>query len=111
LAELVRLIDEGKISGKSAKTVFEQLVDSGRPPGEIVAEKGLEQLSDASAIEVAVQQVIAANARQVSQYLAGNEKVFGFLVGQVMKATRGKANPQTVNDILKKRLQSVSERG
>ena len=111
LAELVRLIDEGRISGKIAKTLFEELIDSGRPPGEIVAEKDLEQVSDASAIETAVQQVIAANARQVSQYLSGNEKVFGFLVGQVMKATRGKANPQTVNEILKKRLQSVSERG
>jgi aspartyl-tRNA(Asn)/glutamyl-tRNA(Gln) amidotransferase subunit B len=110
LAELVRLIDEGKISGKIAKTVFQQLVDSGRSPGEIVAEKSLEQVSDASAIETAVQEVLAANARQVSQYLSGNEKVFGFLVGQVMKATRGKANPQTVNDILRKSLQGVGER-
>jgi aspartyl-tRNA(Asn)/glutamyl-tRNA(Gln) amidotransferase subunit B len=106
LAELVRLIDEGKISGKIAKSVFDQLIDSGRAPSEIVAEKGLEQLSDASAIETAVQQVMAVNARQVSQYLAGNEKVFGFLVGQVMKATQGKANPQKVNEVLKKKLQA-----
>jgi aspartyl-tRNA(Asn)/glutamyl-tRNA(Gln) amidotransferase subunit B len=106
LAELVRLIDGGRISGKIAKTIFEQLVDSLRTAGEIVAEKGLEQLSDASAIEAAVQQVMTVNARQVSQYLAGNEKVFRFLVGEVMKATRGKANPQTVNELLKKHLQS-----
>jgi aspartyl-tRNA(Asn)/glutamyl-tRNA(Gln) amidotransferase subunit B len=106
LAELVRLIDEGKISGKIAKTVFDQLIDSGRAPSEIVAEKGLEQLSDASTIEMAVQQVIATHTQQVSQYLAGNEKVFGFLVGQVMRATQGKANPQKVNELLKKKLQS-----
>lgn len=108
LAELVRLIDEGRISGKIAKIVFEQLIDSGQTPSEIVAEKGLEQMSDSSSIETAVQQVLAANAKQVSQYLAGNEKVFGFLVGQVMKATRGKANPQKVNEILKTRLQTGS---
>jgi aspartyl-tRNA(Asn)/glutamyl-tRNA(Gln) amidotransferase subunit B len=105
LAELVRLIDEGKISGKIAKGVFEQLLDSARAPSEIVTEGGLEQVSDASTIEMAVQRVMAANAQQVSQYLAGNEKVFGFLVGQVMKATQGKANPQKVNEILKKKLQ------
>jgi aspartyl-tRNA(Asn)/glutamyl-tRNA(Gln) amidotransferase subunit B len=104
LSELVRLIDEGKISGKIAKSIFEQLIDSSQTPSEIVAEKGLEQLSDASTIEMAVQQVMAANAQQVSQYLAGNQKVFGFLVGQVMKATHGKANPQKVNEVLKKKL-------
>jgi aspartyl-tRNA(Asn)/glutamyl-tRNA(Gln) amidotransferase subunit B len=108
LAELVRLIDEDSISGKIAKNVFEQLIDSGRAPSELVAEKGLEQLSDSSAIEMAVQQVVTANAKQVAQYLAGNDKVFGFLVGQVMKATRGKANPQKVNELLKKQLQSGS---
>ncbi|MGE5306509.1 MAG: Asp-tRNA(Asn)/Glu-tRNA(Gln) amidotransferase subunit GatB, partial [Alphaproteobacteria bacterium] len=104
LAELVRLIDEGIISGKIAKSVFDQVIDSGRAPSEIVAEKGLEQLSDASTLEAAVQHVMAANTQQVSQYLAGNEKVFGFLVGQVMKATQGKANPQKVNELLKKKL-------
>jgi len=104
LAELVRLIDEGIISGKIAKSVFDQVIDSGRAPSEIVAEKGLEQVSDASTLETAVQHVMAANTQQVSQYLAGNEKVFGFLVGQVMKATQGKANPQKVNELLKKKL-------
>ncbi len=104
MAELVRLIDEGKISGKIAKTVFDGLIDSNRSPGDIVKEKGLEQLSDAGSIEAAVQQVLGANARQVAQYHAGNEKIFGFLVGQVMKATQGKANPQKVNELLKEKL-------
>jgi aspartyl-tRNA(Asn)/glutamyl-tRNA(Gln) amidotransferase subunit B len=104
LAELVRLIDEGIISGKIAKSVFDQLIDSGRTPSEIVAEKGLEQVSDVSTLETAVQRVMAAHGQQVSQYLAGNEKVFGFLVGQVMKATQGKANPQKVNELLKQKL-------
>ena len=104
VAELVRLIDEGKISGKIAKTVFDKLIDSGRSPTDIVKEKGLEQLSDAESIETAVQQVLEANAQQVAQYHAGNEKVFGFLVGQVMKATQGKANPQKVNELLKEKL-------
>lgn len=104
VAELVRLIDEGKISGKIAKTVFDKLIDSGRSPTDIVKEKGLEQLSDAESIETAVQRVLEANAQQVAQYHAGNEKVFGFLVGQVMKATQGKANPQKVNELLREKL-------
>jgi aspartyl-tRNA(Asn)/glutamyl-tRNA(Gln) amidotransferase subunit B len=110
LAELVRLIDQGKISGKIAKTVFDGLIDSGRSPSEIVAEKGLEQVSDAASIETAVQQVIVTYAHQVSQYLAGNEKVFGFLVGQVMKATQGKANPQKVNELLREKLKPGAQR-
>lgn len=104
MAELVRLIDDGKISGKIAKTVFDGLLDSNRSPSDIVKAKGLEQLSDAESIEAAVQQVLAANAQQVAQYRAGNQKVFSFLVGQVMKATQGKANPQKVNELLKGKL-------
>jgi aspartyl-tRNA(Asn)/glutamyl-tRNA(Gln) amidotransferase subunit B len=104
LAEIVALIDAGKISGKIAKQLFEALLDSNRSPGELVAEQGLEQVSDAARIESTVEQVLAANAKQVSQYQSGNEKVFGFLVGQVMKATGGKANPQIVNEILKAKL-------
>jgi aspartyl-tRNA(Asn)/glutamyl-tRNA(Gln) amidotransferase subunit B len=104
VAELVRLIDEDKISGKIAKTVFDSLIDSGRSPSDIVKEQGLEQLSDAESIETAVQQVLETNAQQVAQYHAGNEKVFGFLVGQVMKATQGKASPHKVNEILKQKL-------
>jgi len=106
LAEMVRLIDQGKISGRIAKTVFDAMLSSGKSPEQIVSEKGLEQVSDTGSIETAVEQVIAANSKQVAQYQAGNEKVFGFLVGQIMKATQGKANPQKVNEILRDKLKS-----
>ena len=104
IAELVRLIDEGTISGKIAKSVFETLLDSSRSPREIVAEKGLEQVSDSASIEAAVEEILTANAKQVLQYKSGNEKVFGFLVGQLMKATKGKINPQKANEILRQKL-------
>jgi aspartyl-tRNA(Asn)/glutamyl-tRNA(Gln) amidotransferase subunit B len=104
LAQLVKLIDQDKISGKIAKTVFEAMLDSGKAPLEIVSEKGLEQVSDSASIVAAVEQVLAANGKQVEQYKSGNEKVYGFLVGQVMKATQGKANPQKVNEILRTKL-------
>jgi aspartyl-tRNA(Asn)/glutamyl-tRNA(Gln) amidotransferase subunit B len=106
LAELVRLIDAGKISGKIAKTIFDSLLDSGRSPQQLVDEKGLEQVSDAGSIHRAVDDVLAAHAQQVADYRRGNQKIFGFLVGQVMKSTRGKANPQMVNEILKQKLAS-----
>ena len=105
LAEMVRMIDQGKISGKIAKTLFEELLDSGESPEKIVREKGLEQVSDLSSIEMAIDQVLAAHSQQVSDYRSGKEKVLGFLVGQIMKSTKGKANPQIVNEILKKKLQ------
>lgn len=104
LAELVQLIDEGKISGKIAKSVFETMLESGKAPQQIVSEQGLEQLSDAGAIAAAVDQVLAAHPQQAAQFKSGNEKVFGFLVGQVMRATQGKANPQRVNELLRERL-------
>ena len=106
VARLVRLIDQGKISGKIAKTVFEALLGSHKTPEEIVAEKGLEQVSDPGSLETAVDQVLAASAQQIAQYRAGNEKVFGYFVGQIMKATQGKANPQKVNEILREKLKS-----
>ena len=105
LAEMVRMIDQGKISGKIAKTLFEELLDSGESPEKIVREKGLEQVSDLSSIEMAIDQVLAAHTQQVSDYRSGKEKVLGFLVGQIMKSTKGKANPQIANEILKKKLQ------
>jgi aspartyl-tRNA(Asn)/glutamyl-tRNA(Gln) amidotransferase subunit B len=80
------------------------MLDSSRGPEEIVAEQGLEQVSDAAVIESAVDSVLAAHGRQVADYRSGNEKVFGFFVGQVMKQTRGKANPQIVNAVLKRKL-------
>jgi aspartyl-tRNA(Asn)/glutamyl-tRNA(Gln) amidotransferase subunit B len=104
LAQLVELIDEDTISGKIGKTVFEAMLGSSLSPQIIVNEKKLEQVSDNGAIETAVAQVIAANPKQVAQFQSGNEKVFGFLVGQVMKVTQGKAKPQKVNEILRKSL-------
>lgn len=106
LAEMVRLIDEGKISGKIAKAVFDAMLDSQRAPEEIVAEEGLEQISDTASIETAVEQILASHPKQAADFQAGNEKIFGFLVGQVMKATQGKANPQKVNEILRQKLRA-----
>ena len=106
LAEMVRLIDQGMISGKIGKTVFEALLDSGRSPQQIVQEQGLEQVSDAASIESAVDKILTANTKQVEQYKSGSEKVFGFFVGQIMKATQGKANPQKVNEILREKLKA-----
>jgi aspartyl-tRNA(Asn)/glutamyl-tRNA(Gln) amidotransferase subunit B len=100
----VRLIDEGKISGKIAKTLFPAMLVSGRLPHEIVAQQGLEQVSDSATIETAIEQVLAAYPKQVVDYQGGNEKVFSFLVGQVMKATQGKANPQRATEILRQKL-------
>ncbi|MBI2962843.1 MAG: Asp-tRNA(Asn)/Glu-tRNA(Gln) amidotransferase subunit GatB [Deltaproteobacteria bacterium] len=104
LADLVALIDRGTISGKIAKTVFDEMVASGRPPREIVESRGLVQLTDAAAIAAAVDRVIAAHGDKVAEYRSGKEKLFGFFVGQVMKATEGKANPKQVNDLLRERL-------
>jgi aspartyl-tRNA(Asn)/glutamyl-tRNA(Gln) amidotransferase subunit B len=104
LAQVIQLIDQDKISGKIAKTVFDAMLDTGKAPQQIVSEQGLEQVSDLGSIESAIDQVLATNSKQVDQYKAGNEKVFGFLVGQIMKATHGKANPQKVNEILRGKL-------
>ena len=80
------------------------MLDGDKSPQQIVSEKGLEQVSDSGSIEAAIDQVLAANTKQVEQYRAGNDKVFGFIVGQIMKATQGKANPQKVNEILREKL-------
>jgi aspartyl-tRNA(Asn)/glutamyl-tRNA(Gln) amidotransferase subunit B len=106
LAAMVKMIDEGKISGKIAKVLFPEMLATGAAPEAIVRAKGLEQVSDTGSIESAIDQILAANSKLVSDYRAGNEKIFGFLVGQVMKATRGKANPQIVNELLKNKLQT-----
>jgi aspartyl-tRNA(Asn)/glutamyl-tRNA(Gln) amidotransferase subunit B len=106
LAEMVQLIDQGKISGKIGKTVFQELLDSGKSPHEIVCEKGLEQISNTDTIITAVEEVLAANPRQLQQYRSGNEKIFGFFVGQIMKATQGRANPQKVNEVLREKLKN-----
>lgn len=104
LAGMIALIGNGTISGKIAKEVFEEMLKTNESPSEIVERKGLEQLSDESAIEVVVAEVLKANPAQVEQYKAGSEKVFGFFVGQVMKATKGKANPVVANRLLKRLL-------
>ena len=108
LAEMVRLIDQGTISGKIGKTIFEAILESGRAPQQIVREQGLEQVSDTASIESIIDKVLAVNSKQVEQYKSGSEKVFGFFVGQIMKATEGKANPQKVNEILREKLKASS---
>jgi aspartyl-tRNA(Asn)/glutamyl-tRNA(Gln) amidotransferase subunit B len=104
LAELVMLVDSGKINGAIGKKVFPVMFDSGRTAAEIVASEGLAQSSDTSAIAAIAREVIEKNADNVAKFKAGNEGVFKFFVGQVIKATRGQANPQVVNDVLRKLL-------
>lgn len=104
LALLLRLIDEGVISGKIAKTVFEEMAASGKPPDRIVEEKGLVQVTDTSAIESVVLKVLSRFPGEVEAYRGGKDKLLGFFVGQVMKETKGRANPKILNDILKDRL-------
>ena len=104
LGKLVDLIADGTLSNRLAKEVFEIMFDSGDDPEKIVEEKGMKQVTDTGAIEAAVDDAIAAGAAQVEQYKDGNEKVLGWFVGQVMKSTQGKANPQVVNEILRKKL-------
>ena len=104
LGNLVDLIADGTLSNRLAKEVFEIMFDSGDDPEKIVEEKGMKQVTDTGAIEAAVDDAIAAGAAQVEQYTGGNEKVLGWFVGQVMKSTQGKANPQVVNEILRKKL-------
>jgi aspartyl-tRNA(Asn)/glutamyl-tRNA(Gln) amidotransferase subunit B len=109
LAELLSLIAEGAISGKQAKQVFEAQFETGKSPKAIVEEQGLVQISDDSALQALVKQVVADNADSLARYLAGNEKLIGFFVGQAMKASQGKANPQKLNELLKAELESHRE--
>jgi aspartyl-tRNA(Asn)/glutamyl-tRNA(Gln) amidotransferase subunit B len=104
LGNLVQLIDDGTISGKMAKDVFEEMWSSGEKPETIIKEKGLSQITDADALEAVIDDVLASNPTQVEQFRNGKEKVFGFFVGQVMKKTKGQASPGLVNDILKRKL-------
>ncbi len=104
LASMIGLIQDGTISGKIAKDLFEEMLTNGDEPKAIVEKKGWVQVSDTSAIEQAIDEVIATNQKQVEQYLGGNEKVFGFFVGETMKRMKGKGNPKLVNEILKSKL-------
>ncbi len=104
LGGLIDLIADNTISGRIAKEVFELMVETGKAPAVIVEEKGLRQVTDTGAIEASIDAVLAANGDKVAEYRSGKDKLFGFFVGQVMKATGGKANPALVNEILKKKL-------
>ena len=104
LVNLLKLIDEGVISGNIAKSVFEEMYQTGKEPITIVDEKGLKQITDDKAIDKMVEEVLQANLSQVDEYKGGKEKVLGFLVGQVMKASKGKANPGTANKLLKEKI-------
>jgi aspartyl-tRNA(Asn)/glutamyl-tRNA(Gln) amidotransferase subunit B len=104
LAEMIRLIQDGTISGKMAKEVIEEMYRTGKAPGAIIEEKGLVQITDEGALAGTIAEIIGKNPDQLAQYRAGKEKVFGFFVGQVMKATQGKANPKLINVLLKKML-------
>jgi aspartyl-tRNA(Asn)/glutamyl-tRNA(Gln) amidotransferase subunit B len=104
LGELVKLIASGALSGKLAKEIFARMFESGDSASAVMEREGLRQITDTGAIEKIVDEVIAANPRQVEQYRSGKTAVIGFLVGQVMKASRGQANPQMANELLQKRL-------
>lgn len=104
LAEMLRMIEDGTISGKMAKEVFEEMFAGGKSPRVVVKEKGMLQISDEATITAVVEEVIVANPKAVEEYNAGKQQALGFLVGQVMKATRGQANPQLVNKILLEKI-------
>jgi aspartyl-tRNA(Asn)/glutamyl-tRNA(Gln) amidotransferase subunit B len=104
LAEMLSMIKEGTISGKIAKDVFEEMYRSGERPGKIVKDKGWTQILDTGEIERAVKRAMEANPKLVEDYRKGKEKLFGFFVGEVMKETKGKANPKLLNELLKEKL-------
>ncbi len=104
LGELLDLIADNTVSGRLAKDVFALMFETGKRAGAIVEEKGLRQVTDTGAIEAAIDQVMAAQAEKVAEYRSGKEKLFGYFVGQVMRATGGKANPALLNELLKKKL-------
>ncbi|MDP2046514.1 MAG: Asp-tRNA(Asn)/Glu-tRNA(Gln) amidotransferase subunit GatB, partial [Deltaproteobacteria bacterium] len=104
LAQLLVLVDKGTISGKIAKSVFEDMKTTGRMPDDIVKEKGLTQISDTGALEAAAQEIIDANPKEAADFRGGKTKVMGFFVGQLMKKTKGQANPQLANEIFQRLL-------
>jgi len=104
LSKLINLISNGTISGKIAKTVFELMSENDKDPNLIVEEKGLKQESDPKALEVIIEKVLTSNQDKVNEYKSGKDKLFGFFVGQIMKESKGKGNPQLINKILKEKL-------
>lgn len=107
LSELLRLVDEGKINLKISKTILPEVMKFGTSPEKIVKEQGLGQVSDENELQKIVQEVIDSNPTEVEKYLTGKDKLFGFFVGQIMRATRGKGNPQIVNQLLKDKLDEL----
>ena len=105
LGALIAAIKDGTISGRIAKDVFREMFDTGKTARDIIKEKNLVQVSDTGLIEAAVDKAIADNPGPAADFRAGKEKAIGFLVGQIMKATKGKANPQLVNELLRKKLE------
>ena len=105
IAELVKIVDDGTISNKIAKQVFEEMAKSGERPEKIVEAKGLVQISDPEKIAPIIDEIIAKNPDNVAKFKDGNRKLLGFFVGQVLKATGGKANPQVVNKLVAEKLQ------
>ncbi len=104
LGTLIRMVDSGEISGTIAKTVFEDMFKSGEEPSAVIRRLGLVQVSDESSLAEIIDRIIGANPKQVAEYRSGKEKVFGYFVGQVMKETRGQANPQMANNLLLRKL-------
>jgi len=104
LGKLVGLISNDTISGRIAKDVFEIMIETGDDPEKIVEDRGLKQITDTGAIEAAIDEIVAANQDKVEQIRAGKDKMLGWFVGQVMKATQGKANPAVVNKLLKEKI-------
>ena len=104
IGELVALINKGELSGKLAKEILPRMFETGDAPAVIMDREGLKQISDSGALEAIADEVIAANPKQVAQFKSGKTTVLGFLVGQVMKASRGQANPAAVNEVLKRKL-------
>jgi aspartyl-tRNA(Asn)/glutamyl-tRNA(Gln) amidotransferase subunit B len=104
LRDLLALTAKGEISGKLAKEIFPKMFEAGEPAGVIMEREGLKQISDSGALEQIVDDVLRSSPKQVEQYKSGKTTVIGYLVGQAMKATRGQANPQALNQLLKQKL-------
>jgi aspartyl-tRNA(Asn)/glutamyl-tRNA(Gln) amidotransferase subunit B len=107
LGKLIKLINNNTISGKIAKDIFPEMIAANKNPEIIIKEKNLVQINDSGEIEIAIDKVLSQNPKDVAEYLSGKEKVIGFLVGQIMKETKGKANPQSVNQLLKEKLSKM----
>ena len=107
MAALLKLVDSGEISGKIAKKVFAEMFETGKNPDDIIKEQGLKQISDETELKTMIEQVAETNPKSVEDYKAGKTKALGFLVGQIMKQSRGQANPAVINRLLVEKLNSM----